>query len=594
MQYKWTALSNTTIGALMASLDGTIVLISLPAIFNGIKINPLAPDSFQYLLWILFGYSIVTSTVLVTFGRISDILGRVRLYNLGFAIFTIGSFLCFATPSTGVLGAEELIFFRIVQGIGGAFLFANGAAIITDAFPENERGQALGINMVSVLAGSLIGLIAGGVLAYYDWRYIFLVSVPVGIFGTVWSYSKLKEIGAIRRNQKIDIWGNSTFGVALTLLLIAVTYGLMPYGSASTGWGNPWVQASLFGGLALMVGFVFIESKVKDPMFRLDLFKNRQFASANFAGLLAAISRGGVQLMLIILLQGIWLPLHGYSYSTTPFWSGVFLVPMLIGFVVMGPIGGRFSDRHGARLFSTLGMAISAAALIGLSLLPFNFVFTEFAIILLVFGLGAGMFASPNTAAIMNSVPPQDRGVGSGMRATLQNVGQTMSLAVFFTIVLGALATGLPGAISTALTHAGAAQLIPAFKNVSPTSALFAAFLGYNPVQTLLNSLPASVASSIPAATKVLLTSNTFFPNAIAPAFISALRVAFYIGAILSGIAAVTSALRGSGKPPTPKVKPGVETAKTAVPATAPAVSAVSSEKSGAGKNSPQPGETPK
>ncbi|HYB04377.1 MAG TPA: MFS transporter, partial [Nitrososphaerales archaeon] len=438
--------------------------------------------------------------------------------------------------------------------LGGAFLFANGAAIITDAFPENERGQALGINMVSVLAGSLIGLIAGGVLAYYNWRYIFLVSVPVGIFGTIWSYTKLKEVGMLRRNQKIDVWGNATFGIGLTLLLIAVTYGLNPYNGAPTGWGDPWVLASLFGGGALMLSFVFIESKVKDPMFRLDLFKNRQFAASNFAGLLASISRGGVQLMLIILLQGIWLPLHGYSYSTTPFWSGIFLVPMLIGFVIMGPIGGRFSDRHGAKLFATGGMVISAGALIALSLLPFNFEFTEFAAILLIFGIGAGMFVSPNTAAIMNSVPPQDRGVGSGMRATLQNVGQTASLAVFFTIVLGALAASLPGAISTALTNAGAAQLIPAFKNVSPTAALFAAFLGYNPVQTLLNALPASVASSIPAATKALLTGNTFFPNAIAPAFISALRVAFYIGAILSGIAAVTSALRGNAKPSSQKV----------------------------------------
>ena len=533
----------------MASLDGTIVLISLPAIFNGIKIQPLAPDSFQYLLWILFGYSVVTSTVLVTFGRISDIFGRVRLYNLGFAIFTVGSFLCFAVPNTGTAGAIELIVFRIIQGIGGAFLFANGAAIITDAFPENERGQALGINMVSVLAGSLIGLIGGGVLATFNWRYIFLVSVPVGIFGTVWSYTKLKEVGAIRRNQSVDILGNVTFGVGLTLLLIAVTYGLVPYGNSPVGWGDPWVIACLAGGTALLVGFVFIESRTPDPMFRLDLFKNRQFAAANFAGLLSAISRGGVQLMLIILLQGIWLPLHGYSYDSTPFWSGIFLVPMLVGFVIMGPIGGRFSDRHGAKLFATLGMAISAASLIALSLLPFNFEFTEFAVILLIFGIGAGMFVSPNTAAIMNSLPPQHRGVGSGMRATLQNVGQTMSLAVFFTIVLGALSASLPGAISTALAQAGAAQLVPAFSHISPTSALFAAFLGYNPMGSLLASLPAATVNSIPVATKALLLGNTFFPNAIAPAFISALRIAFYIGAILSGIAAVTSAMRGDRKP---------------------------------------------
>ncbi len=558
MQYKWTALSNTTIGALLASLDGTIVLISLPAIFNGIKIDPLAPGSFQYLLWILFGYSVVTSTVLVTFGRISDIFGRVRLFNLGFAIFTVGSFLCFAVPSSGTNGAIELIIFRIVQGIGGAFLFANGAAIITDAFPENERGQALGINMVSILAGSLIGLIAGGILATYNWRLIFLVSVPIGIFGTVWSYAKLKEVGAIRRNQKLDIWGNATFGVGLTLLLVAVTYGLSPYGNAPTGWGDPWVIGCLVGGTALLLGFIFIETKTVDPMFRLDLFKNRQFAASNFAGLLSAISRGGVQLMLIILLQGIWLPLHGYSYASTPFWSGIFLVPMLVGFVIMGPIGGRFSDKHGAKLFATTGMAISAVSLIALSLLPFNFEFTEFAVILLVFGIGAGMFVSPNTAAIMNSLPPEHRGVGSGMRATLQNVGQTMSLAVFFTIVLGALSSSLPGAISAALQNAGASQLIPAFNHLSPSSALFATFLGYNPVQSLLAALPASTVAAIPAATKTLLLGTTFFPNAIAPAFISALRIAFYIGAALSAIAAVTSSLRGDAKP-RPRIKPMLE-----------------------------------
>jgi EmrB/QacA subfamily drug resistance transporter len=542
MQYKWTALSNTTIGSLMAALDGTIVLISLPAIFNGIKIDPLT--SFQYLLWILFGYSIVTSTLLVTFGRISDMFGRVRLYNLGFAIFTVGSTLCYLTPNSGDMGALELIFFRIIQGAGAAFLFANSAAIITDAFPENERGQALGINMVAILAGSLIGLVGGGVLASIDWRLIFLVSVPIGIFGTVWSYWKLKEVGTIRRNQKLDIWGNVTFGLGLTLLLIGVTYGLLPYQPSSMGWGDPWVIGSLVSGAILLVAFPLVEMKVEDPMFRLELFKIRAFSMGNFAGLLASVGRGGVQIMLIILLQGIWLPLHGYAIKSTPFWSGIYLTPMLVGFVVMGPISGRISDRHGARLLATMGMAITAGTFMALSFLPYNFQILPFSIILLVMGIGGGMFASPNIAAIMNSSPRENRGAASGMRATLQNVGQTISLAIFFTIILEALASGLPSSISSALSSQNVPQqIVSRFANsISPTGALFAAFLGYNPIASGLSS---QLLSQIPTSALQTIEAPAFFANAIAPAFVSALHLAFYIGAGISIVAAVASAFRG-------------------------------------------------
>jgi len=545
VQYKWVALSNTTIGTLLASLDSTIVLISLPAIFNGINIDPL--NSFQYLLWLLFGYSVCTSTLLVTFGRISDMFGRVRLYNLGFAIFTVGTILAYLTPNTGDLGALELIIFRIVQGVGGAFLFANGAAIITDAFPENERGQALGINMVSVLAGSLIGLVMGGVLAYYNWRYIFLVSVPFGVLGTIWSYAKLKETGRINRNQKLDIWGNLTFAVGLTLILVGVTYGLLPYGTSAMGWSDPWVLGALGLGGAMLVAFPFIETRVKSPMFRMDLFKVRAFSAGNFAGFLGAMGRGGVQIMLIILLQGIWLPLHGYSYSSTPFWSGVYITPMLLGFVIMGPLSGRISDRRGARGLATFGMAVTAGSFLLLSVLPYDFVFWQFAIILFVMGLGGGLFASPNTVSIMNSAPPEDRGAASGMRATLQNVGQTASIAVFFTIILSALSGSLPAALGTAVINAGAAQLAPAFISIPPTSALFAAFLGYNPVQSILaDPRIAPLATTLPRTVTSYLTGQTFFPNAIAPAFMSSLREAFYIGAGLSVVAAITSALRGS------------------------------------------------
>ena len=543
VQYKWVALSNTTIGTLMASIDGTIVLISLPAIFRGININPLT--SFQYLLWILFGYSVVTSTLLVTFGRISDMVGRVRLFNLGFAIFTIGSLLCTITPNTGDLGASELIIFRIIQGIGGAFLFANSAAILTDAFPSDERGMALGINMVSFLAGSLIGLVLGGILVVFDWRLIFLVSVPVGALGTIWSYAKLKETGKIRKNQKLDLWGNATFGGGLTLVLIGVTYGLNPYGRAAMGWGDPWVIASLLLGIGLLAAFPFIENRVADPMFRMDLFRIRMFSAANIAGMLSAIGRGGVMIMLVILLQGIWLPLHGYSYTSTPFWAGVFMLPMMAGFVVMGPVSGYLSDKHGARLFATLGMVITAATFIALSFLPYDFNYLPFAVILFVMGLGGGMFGSPNIASIMNSVPPEDRGAASGMRATLQNTGQTVSLAIFFTIIITGLSSSLPNALTKAMTAAGVPQLSQYFTSIPPTSALFAAFLGYNPVQSILAGVPSSVVNLIPQATLAKLTGQIFFPTSIAPAFMSALQLCFYIGAALSIAAAIASLLRG-------------------------------------------------
>jgi EmrB/QacA subfamily drug resistance transporter len=531
----------------MASLDGTIVLISLPAIFRGIQIDPL--NSFQYLLWLLFGYSVATSTLLVTFGRISDMFGRVKLYNLGFAIFTVGSVLAYLTPNTGDLGALELIVFRIVQGVGGAFLFANGAAIITDAFPENERGQALGINMVSILAGSVIGLVMGGVLATYNWRYIFLVSVPVGVFGTAWSYLRLQERGKINRHQKLDLWGNATFGIGITLVLLGVSYGLLPYGTSSMGWSNPWVMGALATGCALLVAFPFIESRVKYPMFDLGLFRIKAFSAGNIANLLASVGRGGVQIMLIILLQGIWLPLHNYSFESTPFWSGIYITPMLLGFVVMGPLSGRISDRRGAKGLATIGMLITGATFFMLSTLPSNFPFWEFAVILFVMGIGGGLFASPNTVAIMNAVPPEHRGVASGMRATLQNAGQTISIAAFFTIVLSSLASSLPTALSTAAQSAGAPQLAQVFNTIPPTGAVFAAFLGYNPVGSILSSPQVAqllLTHPLSAQVQAYLTSTTFFPSAIAPPFMAALQEAFYIGVAISIGAAVASLLRGS------------------------------------------------
>jgi EmrB/QacA subfamily drug resistance transporter len=545
VQYKWVALSNTTIGMLMASIDATIVLIAMPAIFRGINIDPFS--SFQYLLWLMFGYSIVTATLLVTFGRLSDIFGRVKLYNLGFLIFTIGSILLFLTPSTGDAGAIELIVFRIVQGVGAAFLFSNSGAIITDAFPENERGKALGINQLAFLAGSLIGLVLGGVLAVYDWRLIFLVSVPVGIIGTAWSYWKLKEQHVAKRKQKMDYWGNITFGAGLTLLLLAVTYGLTPYGTSPMGWGNPWVIASLVTGLGLLIAFPFVERRVEDPLFQLDLFKNRMFAAGNIATFLSSMARGGVMIMLVLLLQGIWLPLQGYSYESAPFWAGIFMLPLSIGVALTGPFSGWLSDKHGARTLATVGMIITGIAFLGFTLLPANFAYFPFALILLIMGLGNGIFMSPNMASVMNSVPAEHRGVASGMRGTLQNCGQTISQALFFAIIIVSLNATLPAALSAAVTNAGApAQFATGLANTPASGALFAAFLGYNPIGTMLQGLSPSLTVSLTPAAKDLLTGQTFFPNVIASPFMGALTIAFYIAAIMCFAAAVFSALRGN------------------------------------------------
>jgi EmrB/QacA subfamily drug resistance transporter len=543
IHYKWVALSNTTIATFMATVNGSIILISLPAIFNGISIDPLT--SFQYLLWMLMGYGVVTATLLLSFGRLSDMYGRVRLYNIGFAIFTAGSLLLFLTPGTADAGAIEMIFFRLIQAVGAAFIFSNSAAILTDAFPPDERGKALGLNMVAALSGQFIGLLIGGVLAVYNWRYVFLISVPFGVIGTIWAFMRLKEPAYPVKVRKIDIWGNLTFIGGLTILLIGITYALLPYGTDAMGWGSPLVIGCMTGGVLLLAAFPVIESRVKDPMFDMALFRNRNFAFGNAAGFLSAIARGGVMIILIMLLQGIWLPLHGYSFESTPFWAGVYMLPLTLGFVIMGPLSGLFSDKYGPRWISTLGMLLVAVSFVMLAVLPFNFDYLPFAVALFIMGVGNGMFASPNSAAIMNAVPPGERGVASGMMSTLMNSGFVISMGMFFTIIVVGLTREFPQALSASLTNAGAAQLIPAMSTIPPTGALFAAFLGYNPVQMILTALPVAVTAGIAPATLVTLTGVTWFPTTLATAFMPSLALTFYVGALISLISAVLCALRG-------------------------------------------------
>lgn len=545
-RYKWIALSNTSLGVFMASLNANIVMISLPAVFRGININPLAPGSTVYLLWLMMGYTVVTATLLVSFGRISDIYGRARLYNLGFAIFTVASIALAVIPHTGSTGALELIFMRLLQGVGAGFLFSNSTAIITDAFPPNQRGMAMGINQILGIGGSLAGLIVGGLLADLHWRLVFLVSVPVGLIGTVWAYLKLRDTGIQSRDQKIDWIGNGLFAVGLTILLLALTYGIMPYGDSKMGWGNPLVIAGIVGGIILLIAFVFTEFRVKEPMFKLGLFKIRAFAAGNLSLFLSSIARGGLQFMLIIWLQGIWLPLHGYSFEQTPLWAGIYMLPMMVGFFLMGPVSGILSDRLGARGLATTGMVLSAAAFILLTLLPVNFTYFPFLVILLIAGIGMGMFAAPNTTSIMNSVPPENRGAASGMRSTLQNTGSALSMTLYFSILIVGMTRSLPSAMYQGLTSAGISDtLAHSIANLPPTSALFAAFLGYNPMEQLI---PADVLQQLPQASQQLLLGNKFFPNLIAPTIMSSLHIAFYVSAGLSVIAAVASYMRGAHK----------------------------------------------
>jgi MFS family permease len=541
--YKWIALSNTTLGIFMAALDGSIVLISLPAIFNGIGINPLAPEEANYLLWTLMGYLVVTATLLVAFGRISDIFGRVRLYNLGFAIFAVGSILLYLVAGTGNTAALEIIIFRLVQAVGGAFLFSNSAAILTDAFPPEQRGTAMGINQIAALAGQFIGLIVGGILAAINWRLVFLVSVPFSVGGTIWAYVALHETSTVRKNQHLDIPGNLLFAYGLMALLISMTYGLQPYRNSSMGWGNPWVIAGIASGLLALVAFLFVEQHVSEPMFRLDLFKIRMFATGNIAGFLSSLARGGLSFMLIIWLQGIWLPLHGYSFEDTPLWAGIYMLPLTVGFLLLGPLSGYLSDRYGARIFSTSGMLVTAIGFVGLVFLPTNFIYLPFAILILIIGMGMGMFAAPNTTAIMNSVPPEHRGVSSGMRATFQNTANTLSITLIFTVVTLGLAANLPSALYTGLIQAGIpASASRAAANLPPTGALFAAFLGYNPLGTLL---PPQVIQGLSAAARANILGKAFFPNLISGSFEVGLRIAFLISAVLSVMAALASLLRG-------------------------------------------------
>jgi MFS family permease len=541
-KYRWVALSNTTLGVLMATINSSIVIISLPAIFRGISINPLAPGNVSYLLWILMGYLLVTAVLVVSLGRLGDIYGRVRIYNLGFVVFTIGSIALAVDPLEAGGGALWLIIWRLVQGVGAAMLFANSTAILTDAFPADRRGMALGINQVAAIGGSFIGLIAGGLLSEIDWRLVFFVSVPFGLLGTIWSYRSLRELGQ-RNPARIDWIGNIVFAVGLTAVLAAITYGIQPYGGSDMGWLSPWVLSGLIGGGVLLVVFGMVENRVASPMFAMSLFKIKAFTAGNLAGWLASISRGGLQFMLIIWLQGIWLPLHGFSFSDTPLWAGIYLLPLTAAFLVAGPLSGYFSDRFGARAFATGGLVLVAASFLGLLLVPTNFSYWVFALLIALNGIGSGLFSAPNTTAIMNAVPANQRGSASGMRGTFFNSGTSLSIGIFFSLMIVGLASTLPKTLTAGLeSHGVPAALATHIGNQPPVGSLFAAFLGYNPLQSLLG--PQTLATLSPANASAL-TGKEFFPTLISGPFHHGLVIVFTMAIAMSLIGALASLLRG-------------------------------------------------
>jgi len=542
-RYKWVALSNTTLAMSMATIDASIVIIALPAIFRGIHLDPFAPGNVSYLLWLIMGYLLVQAVLVVSLGRLGDMFGRVRIYNLGFAVFAAASVMLSVDPLTGGGGATWLIGWRIVQAVGGSMLMANSAAILTDAFPARQRGMALGINQVAGISGMFIGLLLGGLLAQWDWRAVFWISVPVGLAGAVWSYRSLREIAATHR-ARVDWAGNITFALGLGLPLVAITYGIQPYGGRPTGWTNPWVLAGLAAGAALLCAFGIIETKVPEPMFQLRLFRIRAFAAGNAAALLGSIARGGLQFMLVIWLAGIWLPLHGYDYQDTPLWAGIYMLPLTVGFLIAGPVSGILSDRYGQRLFATAGLLVVAAAFTGLMLLPVDFPYWAFALIIFCNGIGNGLFASPNTSAIMSSVPAEHRGVASGMRSTFQNSGMSLSIGIFFSLMILGLAATLPAVLTAGLAaHGVPAAAAAKVAHLPPVSALFAALLGYNPIRTLL--APAGVLRSLPPGTVAALTGRQFFPHLIAAAFHHGLVTVFTAATVMALTGALVSSLRG-------------------------------------------------
>ncbi len=410
IEYKWIALSCTTLGALFSVLSGSTLIIALPVIMKDLHAG------MEVIIWTLMGYMLALTVLVPAIGRVADMIGRKSLYVSGFAVFTVGSLLC-GFANTGM----ELLWFRLVQAVGGSLLVANSTAIVADAFPKQELGKALGINSMIISIASVVGPILGGFLVNLGWRSIFFFNVPIGIIGTIWAWIQLKELDVLPEHQKFDWNGTILFSVGMLALLVALTFG------GFVGWLNGYILGLLLVALILLLVFARVESRLEQPMLDMQLFKIRILGFAFTSNLLNGIARGAVTFLLIFYFQGI--------KAMDPLTAGILLAPFALAMMVVSPISGWLSDRHGSRELSSIGLLISALGLIGLMRIRPDSSIAELIVWMLIMGAGSGMFFSPNTSAIMGAVPVEKRGIAAGTRTMMNNAGSVISIAMAMAVI---------------------------------------------------------------------------------------------------------------------------------------------------------------
>lgn len=535
-------LVNSFLGSLMASMTMSAIIIALPDILRGIGVNPMSPLGFASMMWLMFSYPLMVAVAVPIVGRLSDMYGRGKMFTIGDAIFTVMSTLLGIVPGYGSVAVAQMIAYRFVQGLGGSMMFTNSAAIITDVYPPHRRGVAMGIVSIAFSAGSIIGLVVGGVLAVVNWRLVFLVNTPIGIASTAWAYVTVYRLPLGLRRVRVDYLGASMLAASLILLLLGITFGMLPSGNSMMSWGSPMVLGLIGGGLLLMALLIPVEMRTGEPILKINLFRIRPFTFGVLSALFLFLAQGANVFVLSLLLQAIYLPMHGVPYSETPLLAGIYLIPSSIANAVFAPVGGRLINRFGARVVSTIGAVLLGVSFELLTLLSLNFNYTLFAADLFLMGTGSGLFQSPNLVSIMSSVPQEDRSAASGLRASMQNIGLLMSFAVFLTLILVGSATALSTSISSALIKVGVpSDVVSELTRIPPAYALFAAFMGYDPMKFLMSQAGVDLPGSVYAA----VTKPTFFPSAIAPAMATGFIYAYHIAAIMAFTAAIFSYLRG-------------------------------------------------
>ncbi|MFB6470619.1 MAG: MFS transporter [Vulcanisaeta sp. AZ3] len=536
-------LINALLGSLLGSMNMASIVIALPAILKGVGINPTSSLGFIVMMWLMFSYPLVTAVTVPIIGRLSDMFGRGRVFTIGDALFTAISLLMGLVPGYGIIAGLQLVAYRFIQGIAGSMMFSNSAALITDVYPPERRGVAQGIVGIAFSAGSVSGLVVGGLLAIINWRLVFLFNVPIGLVSTLWALRSVYRLPTGFSRVSIDYVGAVLLSASLIFVLMGLLLSMMPYGGSSLGWGNPMVWISLVIGIVLFGALIFVERRIREPMLKINLFGIRQFTYGVFSSFFLFMAMGANIFVLSLLLQAIYLPLvYKIPYSETPLWAGIFLIPSSIANAIFAPIGGKLLNKLGARVVSTLGAILFGVGFELLALLPMNFNYVEFAAILVITGIGSGLFQSPNIVSILSAVPSSDRAAASGLRASMQNIGSLMSFALFLTLIITGSAAALPVALYRALINAGVPMSdARTLVSIPPVYALFAAFLGFDPIKTLIEQAHISLSPSVFAN----IENITFFPSAIAPAMQLGFHLAYHMAAIFAFAAAAFSYLRG-------------------------------------------------